>query len=710
MDNLNKNRKTKTSLSRRQNQIIQILVQMDAKPVTVAAIAEKLKVSSRTILRELPLIEEWMSENDFRFIRKTGVGLQIAESPENLELIRELLVVDDTTKVLGKEERRRRLLGELLFSSEPVKAFSYTSAYGISEGTLFSDLDYLDQWLEKHQIRLIRRQGVGIFIEGEEKVLRQAVISAVFELYDINQVMGLLPIGSEMESVDVPEEQDLVFPPLLVFLTGETRHLAAKVLRRFRNNLDVRFKDSALVGLYIRIALTIYRVSCGQLIQEESPDWEQLKSLKEYQEVKEIQKLAEEGWHVEINEYEVLSMTEYLSSARIWTDASFFTNPLQSVNIRQLVSSFIKIVENLTGLQFHEDRILIDDLVSHFSAVMDRSKKDMFLSKAQVAPIRNSYPEIFSAVETAVQILGATMENNAVSEADAGFIAMHFAAAAERIQSEAEKVVVVVVCPLGMGASRMLASSLKRTIHNIEIRRTVSAFEIHPEELQREGVDLIVSTTELNTDFPHVCIGKVLQTQDKAKLQNKIDEINRSRVTRKTKRRSSSSSATLADIRRTSLITTEIVELIENFRILQLMGIPDFQALQEQAAYLFARSDHEKAEFLESFRRREEIGTTYIKEMEISLLHCKSSAAKHSRFGYIRLEQPLRTEEGIITGGVVMIAPEELPPDCLEPISRLTALLIEEPGFLQALQRGDTSAGVAFAEQALVKYYVDSIK
>ncbi|MDO4617235.1 MAG: PRD domain-containing protein [Lachnospiraceae bacterium] len=710
MDNFNKPKKTKTSLSRRQKQIIQILLQSAEKPVTVTAIAERLKVSSRTILRELPLIENWMNENDFQFIRKTGVGLQIAEHQENLELIRELLSLEKTAMVLGKEERRRRLIGELLFHTEPVKAYSFTSEYGISEGTLFGDLDHLDAWLMDHQVELVRRQGVGIFIQGDEKAIRQAVVSAVFDLYDINQIVGLLPIGNDsgsQEPIDLTESE---LPPLLVFLSGEERFLAGKILEEFRLSLDVRFRDSAMVGLYIRIALAIYRISSGCSIQDAPQDPELLQEHREYQAVKKVSRKLAESYHLDMNEAEVQNMAEHLSSARIWADASAISDPVRSINIRQFVTSLVGIVQNMTGLEFHEDPILMEDLVNHFSSVLEQNKKDMFPASMQMEPIQKEYPEIFSAAETAMEMLSDTFSTRNIMKEDAGFAAMHFAASAERLLTENERVTIVVVCPLGIGASRMLASSLSRNLHNVEILRTVSAFDLDADELRKEGVDLIVSTTDLNTDFPYVRIGKVLKTGDRVSLQDRIDQINTSRISGKLKKTAARpAKAGLADIRRIAGITREVLELIDHFRILQLLSIPDFQTLLEQAALLFAGSDLEKAEFLDSFRKREQNGSTYIEEMHISLLHCKSTSAKHSRFGYIRLEQPLQTKEGPVAGAVVMIAPERFTFECLEPVSRLSALLIEEPGFLQALQNGDTSSGAAIAEAELVKYCNNSI-
>ena len=62
------------TLTARQQEIVKILAKTAGNPVPVGAISEKLKVSSRTILRELPAIEHWLHENDFTFVRKPGVG------------------------------------------------------------------------------------------------------------------------------------------------------------------------------------------------------------------------------------------------------------------------------------------------------------------------------------------------------------------------------------------------------------------------------------------------------------------------------------------------------------------------------------------------------------------------------------------------------------------------------------------------------------
>jgi mannitol operon transcriptional antiterminator len=77
-DNSDNMRKRLTS---RQAAIIQLLSKSAPEPVTLASISQKLEVSSRTVMRELDKVEQWLDENDFKFLRKPGVGLAILEEP-----------------------------------------------------------------------------------------------------------------------------------------------------------------------------------------------------------------------------------------------------------------------------------------------------------------------------------------------------------------------------------------------------------------------------------------------------------------------------------------------------------------------------------------------------------------------------------------------------------------------------------------------------
>ena len=89
----------KNALTLRQKKIIEILTNPNNTDfITISNIAEKLGLSNRTVLRDMPNVEKWLYENDFNFIKKPGVGLIIDESLENKEFILELLEFENIKK------------------------------------------------------------------------------------------------------------------------------------------------------------------------------------------------------------------------------------------------------------------------------------------------------------------------------------------------------------------------------------------------------------------------------------------------------------------------------------------------------------------------------------------------------------------------------------------------------------------------------------
>lgn len=143
----------KNKLNSRQKEIIKILTKSKVdSPITASMIAKELSLSARTVLREMPKIEQCLDENEFNFIKKPGVGLIIDENLENQELILELLEIEKIKKEFSKEERKKIIVGELLTAKEPLKLFYFTSQLKVSEGTLSGDLDDINKWLIKFDI------------------------------------------------------------------------------------------------------------------------------------------------------------------------------------------------------------------------------------------------------------------------------------------------------------------------------------------------------------------------------------------------------------------------------------------------------------------------------------------------------------------------------------------------------------------------------
>lgn len=699
-------------LTNRQAAIIRILLQAGAQPITIKEVASQLEISSRTVLRELPEIERWFQENDIRFVRKPSVGLSIQESEETLRQLQYLLDGESVLHNQSRQERRRQLLGELLLAKEPVKSYVFLSRFQISEGTLSADLDALGEWLSTYHIRIVRRPGVGILLEGSEDAYRRAIAGAAFEFLDEGEVLHLLRSAKADASSLMPSVKD---DRLFYFMEPETVTFLEQILRDIEQRLGIQYTDSGYMALIVHLSLAIHRLQTGEQIEMDIAEQEQLKAMPEYDIAKQIAEKINRQFQLSLPDAEIGFITIHLHSARIWKRRETDYPELPSMNTRQIVAALVQSVERQVGLPFHTCTRLIEDLTSHIDAVISRlavnAKLDTIQNATQTEMIRQNYPAIYRAVEQAKNLFKSQLMISSFPPSEITFITMHFAAAAELLQAVQRRVTVAVACPSGMGASRMLAANLTRSCPELEVRQVASALRITAEQLQRDGIDLVISTIPVKIDFPVVCVRPIPQAQDMLKIMQAVEKINARR--QQTNSRATAPSPKRLNRSKLDSITRlgiEIGELLDNFTICKLSGLPHTEDLIGHAANLFANNMNNRRRISSDLAKRESYQSTFIADLRIYLLHCCTQAITHCRFGYLQLQQPIIRPDGMVDGAMLMLAPESERGEYVAVISHMSMLLAEDKRFLEALKRGDEKEGRRLAEQALLKYYESEIQ
>ncbi len=697
------------TLTIRQQDIVRILAKTARTPIPVGAISEKLGVSSRTILRELPAIEHWLNENDFTFIRKPGVGLVIEEEPESVQLLEELLGLGQPHTDYSQKERRRQILGELLFVREPVKSYVFLSRFHISEGTLAKDLDALSEWLSTFQVRILRRPGIGILLEGTEAAFRQAIANAALEFVDDGEILKLLR-GNTGEASS--SESQLMKNRLFSFIDAQIITFVEQILADTEKELNIKYTDSGYMALIVHLSLSIQRLRSDEKIEMEPKELKNLSELPEYEVAKQIAEKIGKQFQLVIPEAEIGFITMHLSSARIWPQTRRRRTQLQSINTRQVVMSIVERVEQELNLPFHTCNRMIDELTSHMDSMISRLSMNIQLDNSQGDAIQQKYPDVYKAVEHACDLFRNKLYIEDISSSEITFVAMHFAAAAETLRREQKKIAVAVVCPSGMGASRMLAANLIRSLHNIDIRQIMSAFSLEPKKLTESGIDLVISTVPLEIDFPYVCVSPIPQTQDMLIINQALKNISTRRSEEtypEPKAPAAELSLSLDDIHSLTHTGEEIFQLLQHFQVKELSGIRQTEALLGQAAGIFADSILSRQIISQDLARREGIRNTFIPELNLHLLHCRTTAVPHCRCAYLKLDTPLSVPGGTVKGAVLLLAPQSGPNECVEVISQISMLLVEDKRFLQALQSGNANEGRVLAEQTLVKYFQNLI-
>lgn len=697
------------TLTSRQREIVRVLARTAGNPLPIGAVSEKLCVSSRTVLRELPAIERWMDENDFTFVRKPGVGLSIEADAEELSLLEELLDIGPSGRSYSQKERRRQILGELLFVQEPVKSNVFLSRFRISDGTLSRDLDALEEWLSAYQVHILRRPGIGILLEGSETAYRQAIANAALEFMDNGEILKMLRSSSPD---DAPEEPKLLEDRLFGFIDPQILSFVEQILSDTEKELGIKYTDSGYMALIVHLSLSIERLRNDEKIQMEPEELENLSRLPEYAVAEKIAEKTAEQFELTIPDAEIGFITMHLSSARIWPQTRRMRSQLQSINTRQVVMSIVESVEQELNLPFHTCSRMIEELTSHMDSMISRLSMNIHLDNSQGDAIRQKYPDVYNAVEHACGLFRDKLYIGDISPSEITFVAMHFAAAAETLRREQKRIAVAVVCPSGMGASRMLAANLIRTLHDLEIRQIMSAFSLDPQKLKESGIDLVISTVPLEIDFPSVCVSPIPQTQDLMLINQALEAISTRRTKEeqgRTKAPSPEQKLALADIESLTRTGEEISQLLHSFRIRELDGIHQAEALLGQAAGIFADSILSRQIISQDLARREAIRQTFIPELGIYLLHCRTTAVPHCRCAYLKLAAPLTVPDGTVLGALLLLAPQSDQNECVEVISRISMLLVEDKRFLQVLKSGDAHEGRVLAEQTLVKYFQNLI-
>lgn len=94
-------------------QILQILLK-EEESIPVKKLSEQIGISKRTVQRELGYIDKALKPYRLAFVSRTGVGVRIEGQQEDKDSLLTEISSGDFYDVSNKEERRKRLILEIL--------------------------------------------------------------------------------------------------------------------------------------------------------------------------------------------------------------------------------------------------------------------------------------------------------------------------------------------------------------------------------------------------------------------------------------------------------------------------------------------------------------------------------------------------------------------------------------------------------------------
>ena len=159
---------------------------------TINDIAVKLGVSTKTVSRELTSLEELLAEHNLQLVKKYGEGMKLEGSAEDLNVLSSALQEQTGEGAYTSDERRSIIISNLLTSQEPIKLFALSSTLKVTDGTISNDLDKLEAWFAKQSLQLVRKPGLGVYLEGDERSLRKAIIKHIYDNVDEKKLLSMV--------------------------------------------------------------------------------------------------------------------------------------------------------------------------------------------------------------------------------------------------------------------------------------------------------------------------------------------------------------------------------------------------------------------------------------------------------------------------------------------------------------------------------------
>ena len=72
------------------------------------------------------------------------------------------------------------------------KLLTLAKLLNVTEATISNDLDKLETWIKKMNMNLVRKPGLGIYLEGLEKDIRKAIISHIYKNLHEKNILNVL--------------------------------------------------------------------------------------------------------------------------------------------------------------------------------------------------------------------------------------------------------------------------------------------------------------------------------------------------------------------------------------------------------------------------------------------------------------------------------------------------------------------------------------
>lgn len=611
-------------------------------PVTIQKMMNLLKVSKRTVYRELDNLEVSLKSVNASLKKVARGSFVIEASEEVMEQLKEN--TDGKSEDLPTAKRQHAILAELLLTTEPLSLAHFMELYRISNTTFYADIKQLEESTRQLPLEIIRNQGYEIV--GPEKY-RRLLTANVLEL-EINEY-------ELFHSISFDSSLNYFFR----FVDPQHLSLARQVVGEELIQKKTNLSDRKLEHLVLMLTLTMDRVTKNHLLTNET--YNGLANKELLQTAKRLfSRIASETKQLyPVNE--IVFFAGLLNDFTNSFDQNFFEETFDT-QLAYLVKQLIQEVSEETNVHFYEDETLYKMLLTHLSGVFSRAVlQEETLTNPILEKIMVQYEEIANAIRQAVERI---FQEKKLSEEEIAYMVLHFANSLEKSPKESN-ISIVGFSPSGLASTSMLELRLKRYFPFIQQIHFYRIADLKKIDLQEE-YDIVISTSILpGYDGTYILVSPLLLEEEVKQLKEAFSHIEKKKRQKNTY--NSNNEWMLEDTyEETMHFMEQINQLLDRFFIQEL---DNPNTVSETIRSLFPYfpeglvTDEEVVH--RRLLKRYEQAPIGIPHTNMGLFHTSSSLVSKPIFCIFNLKQPL-TIDGMdrqpvdLSRMLVMLAPSPI--------------------------------------------------
>ncbi len=500
--NIAKESSLRIKMNKRQESLLKYLINsQEYEPVEL--IADHLTVSSKTIRRDLAVIDELISRYDAKVDVKRGKGVRLFSSTEAKEKLSQEF---SQTRLLYQDRRERNLLQSffILLSAIghiPVKTFA--NHFYISHRQLFADLKAIKEIFDPYHLSItIDKEGV--WVNGDEK-----------DIYDL-----LVFLFSQYRDYGYPQ-QNIIYPVEIKKATLVTKSLInmrdmefiERVMHIIENFSSSKIWKQDYAIIFISLFVLIKRklifgtISLSPVMQEKNVD-------KETDLVRIIRDEIEREYSLSLNEGDIQKIINIFLATGLVHDPTFSKSTLSPSNRQQLIynfsEDFVDAFATITDIDLRANASFYLRVRDHIEPMINRVLINLGIADRHLETYAQEYKSTMNVCEVICWILSRKYGLPEIPRAEVLFLMLYIQT--EIIEAESK---------LKVG----LLTNDEKSIVNLQLARLAKEFpsweiiqyqQLSKSEFFKDSLDFVIANKGnlIDTGIPHVEISQKMSELD----------------------------------------------------------------------------------------------------------------------------------------------------------------------------------------------------